>query len=78
MLRFVLCWSHRQGLWDQRGVFHVYGRQGQPWLTVRLWYWMEQGTVDLWAYFLTGRYGVLVSLVVAVVLVMMVVVVRGG
>ena len=55
MCRFVLCWSHQQGLWDQRGVFHLYGQEGRPWLTVRLWYWMEQGTVDLWAYFLTGR-----------------------
>jgi hypothetical protein len=22
---------------------------------VRLWFWEDQGTVDLWVYFLTGR-----------------------
>ena len=91
--RFVLCWSHKQGAWDQRGVFHMYGINDQPWLTirysysrlklvmigsvdmvkfcvggwvacrinfsfklcVRLWYWEDKGTVDLWAYFLTAR-----------------------
>ena len=34
--RFVLCWSHKQGEWDQRGVFHMYGNKDQPWLTIRL------------------------------------------
>ena len=34
--RFVLCWSHKQGAWDQRGVFHMYGNKDQPWLTIRL------------------------------------------
>ena len=33
--RFVLCWSHKQGAWDQRGVFHMYGVDDQPWLTIR-------------------------------------------
>ena len=33
--RFVLCWSHKQGAWDQRGVFHIYGINNQPWLTIR-------------------------------------------
>ena len=89
----MLCWSHKQGAWDQRGVFHMYGINDQPWLTiryscsrlklvmigsvdmvkfcvggwvacrinfsfklcVRLWYWEDKGTVDLWAYFLTAR-----------------------
>ena len=86
----MLCWSHKQGAWDQRGVFHMYGDKHQPWVTIRfgsilylpvedlveyvrytfiisgdfivsnlhharLWYWEEEGTVDLWAYFLTAR-----------------------
>ena len=25
----VLCWSHQQGAWDQRGLFHIYGSQDQ-------------------------------------------------
>ena len=33
--RFVLCWSHKQGAWDQRGVFHIFGIKNQPWLTIR-------------------------------------------
>ena len=33
--RFVLCWSHKQGAWDQRGIFHIYGIKNQPWLTIR-------------------------------------------
>ena len=32
----MLCWSHKQGAWDQRGVFHMYGNKEQPWLTIRL------------------------------------------
>ena len=35
LLRFMLCWSHKQGAWDQRGVFHVYGIENQSWLTIR-------------------------------------------
>ena len=35
LCRFILCWSHKQGAWDQRGVFHIYGINHQPWLTVR-------------------------------------------
>ena len=25
----VLCWSHQQGAWDQRGIFHMYGDEYQ-------------------------------------------------
>ena len=53
--RFVLCWSHFQGSWDSVGPFHIYGSSGEPWFTARLWYWPEQGSIDLWGYFLTAR-----------------------
>ena len=54
--RFVLCWSHFQGSWDNVGPFHIYGSTGEPWFTARVWYWAEKGTIDLWGYFLTARY----------------------
>ena len=43
--RFVLCWSHKQGAWDQRGVFHIYGIKDQPWLTIRfcIMSWVRHG-----------------------------------
>ena len=34
----------------------MYGEDGEPWLSMRLWYWKEKGTIDVWAYFLTARY----------------------
>ena len=43
--RFVLCWSHKQGAWDQRGVFHMYGNKDQPWLTIRL---VKDEYLDFW------------------------------
>ena len=43
--RFVLCWSHKQGAWDQRGVFHMYGNKEQPWLTIRL---VKDEYLDFW------------------------------
>ena len=35
---------------------YMYGDDGEPWLSMRLWYWKEKGTIDVWAYFLTARY----------------------
>ena len=36
--------------------FHyMYGENGEPWLSMRLWYWEEKQTIDVWAYFLTAR-----------------------
>ena len=35
---------------------YMYGEDGEPWLSMRLWYWKEKGTIDVWAYFLTARY----------------------
>ena len=54
--RFAICWSQVQGAWDNIGAFHVYGSSGEPWLSARLWFWEEKGSVDLWGYFLTARY----------------------
>ena len=53
--RFVLCWSHFHGSWDNVGPFHMYGSGGEPWFTARVWQWAEKGTIDLWGYFLTAR-----------------------
>ena len=36
-------------------IYYMYGETGEPWLSMRLWYWEEKGTIDLWAYFLTAR-----------------------
>ena len=55
--RFVLCWSHFQGSWDNVGPFHIYGSSGEPWFTARIWYWAEKGRIDLWGYFLTAELG---------------------
>ena len=45
---FILCISHKQGMFDDRGAFHMLDDEKRPWLSWAFWKQGRSGSIQLW------------------------------